>query len=169
MIQAVIPGMRERKSGLIINMSSGAGVRAQVTVSTYASSKFALEAMSESVSHGLAHFNVKLLIAEPGPFWTTILEDSVANWTDSGTEYKGTSLEQTMKMMKGSDGQQVGDIWKGAERIFEVVTSSGTAEGQESSLRLPLGKAPTQALREKARHFKAVASEFEYLALTTVF
>ena len=84
-------------------------------------------------------------------------EDSVANWTDLGAEYKRTPLEQTMEMMKRSDGQQVGDIWKGAERIFEVVTSSGTAEGQESLLRLRLGKAPTQALREKAHHFKAVA------------
>ncbi|PVH82206.1 putative short chain oxidoreductase/dehydrogenase [Cadophora sp. DSE1049] len=166
-MQAVIPGMRNRRSGLIINMSSGAGVRAQATVSMYSSSKFALEAMSESISYELAHFNVKILIVEPGPFRTTILGNTAASWTELGPGYKGTPVEETMRKMRKGDGQQVGDVWKGAERIFEVITTSGMGEGKKSLLRLPLGEAPVQALREKARHFQEVANEFEELALST--
>jgi NAD(P)-dependent dehydrogenase (short-subunit alcohol dehydrogenase family) len=65
-IQAVVPDMRQRKSGCIINISSVAGKIANSPLSCYAASKFALEAISEALAQEMNTFNVRVAIVEPG-------------------------------------------------------------------------------------------------------
>lgn len=65
-IQAVVPGMRQRKSGCIINISSIAGKIANSPSGCYAASKFALEAISEALAQEMISFNVRVAIVEPG-------------------------------------------------------------------------------------------------------
>lgn len=64
--QAVLPGMRERRSGRILNMSSIAGKIASPLMGAYASSKFALEGLSDSLRLELAPFGVRVVLIEPG-------------------------------------------------------------------------------------------------------
>ena len=64
--QAVLPIMRRQKSGTIINISSGAGRFGFPTGSAYVSTKFAVEGLSESMSHELEPFGIKVIIVEPG-------------------------------------------------------------------------------------------------------
>jgi NAD(P)-dependent dehydrogenase (short-subunit alcohol dehydrogenase family) len=64
--QAVLPTMRRRKSGTIVNISSGAGRFGFPSGSAYASTKFAVEGLSESISYELEPFGVKVVIVEPG-------------------------------------------------------------------------------------------------------
>jgi len=64
--QAVLPTMRRRKSGTIVNISSGAGRFGFPSGSAYASTKFAVEGLSESMSYELEPFGVKVVIVEPG-------------------------------------------------------------------------------------------------------
>lgn len=70
--QAVLPGMRERKSGRIINVTSVAGRLAAAGQSAYAASKFALEAASESLAAEVKPFNIRVNVVEPGVIETPI-------------------------------------------------------------------------------------------------
>ncbi len=65
-INAVLPAMRERGRGVIVNVSSGAGRMATPLNGVYAASKFALEALSESLHYEAGHFGVRVHIVEPG-------------------------------------------------------------------------------------------------------
>ncbi len=65
-IKAVVPAMRERKSGCIINVTSVAGRVATSPLAPYAASKFALEALSEALAQEMKTFNVRVAIVEPG-------------------------------------------------------------------------------------------------------
>jgi NAD(P)-dependent dehydrogenase (short-subunit alcohol dehydrogenase family) len=65
-IQAVVPQMRQHKSGCIINVASVAGKVANSPLAPYAASKFALEALSEALAQEMKTFNVRVAIVEPG-------------------------------------------------------------------------------------------------------
>lgn len=64
--QAVLPIMRKQKSGIIVNVSSGAGLFGYPGGSAYVSSKFAIEGLSESISYELDQFGIKVVLIEPG-------------------------------------------------------------------------------------------------------
>ncbi len=76
LIQAVIPGMRERKTGTIVNVSSIAGRFVAPNNAVYASSKYALEALSESLALQLKPFNIRVAIIEPGVIATSFFENA---------------------------------------------------------------------------------------------
>jgi NAD(P)-dependent dehydrogenase (short-subunit alcohol dehydrogenase family) len=65
-IQAVVPQMRQRKSGCIINVASVSGHIANSPLAPYTASKFALEALSEALAQEMKTFNVRVAIVEPG-------------------------------------------------------------------------------------------------------
>jgi NAD(P)-dependent dehydrogenase (short-subunit alcohol dehydrogenase family) len=74
MIRTVLPGMRERRSGRIINVTSISGRVALPGVSAYNSSKFAVEGLSESLRYELLPFNIFVSLVEPGTFRTDIFD-----------------------------------------------------------------------------------------------
>jgi NAD(P)-dependent dehydrogenase (short-subunit alcohol dehydrogenase family) len=70
--QAVLPIMRKQKSGIIVNISSGAGKIAIPVQSAYVSTKFAIEGLSESMAYELEPFGIKVVLVEPGFIKTKI-------------------------------------------------------------------------------------------------
>ncbi len=68
--KAVLPGMRERKSGRVVNVSSISGLVGAPGTSAYCASKFALEGWSESLRHELRPFGVRIVLVEPGTYRT---------------------------------------------------------------------------------------------------
>ena len=70
--QAVLPVMRKQKSGIIVNISSGAGKIAIPVQSAYVSTKFAIEGLSESMAYELEPFGIKVVLVEPGFIKTNI-------------------------------------------------------------------------------------------------
>ncbi len=72
MMQAVLPGMRARRSGTVVNLSSVSGKVAAPLSGFYAASKFALEAVSEALHVEAAHFGIHVVVIEPGYFTTNL-------------------------------------------------------------------------------------------------
>ncbi len=86
MIQAVLPSMRERRAGCIVNVTSIAGRVATPNQIAYSASKHALAAASEALAHEVAAFGVRVAIIEPGVIQTAIFENSAP-----ATRYDKTS------------------------------------------------------------------------------
>src|SRR3954463_8689001 len=71
--RAVLPVMRDQRSGLVVTMSSTAGILGQEFCTAYAASKFALEGWSESLTPEVAPFGIRTMLVEPGFFRTELL------------------------------------------------------------------------------------------------
>lgn len=82
-IRAVVPGMRERGAGAVVNVTSVAGRLAAALVSQYHCSKWALECASETLAFELKASGVRVAIIEPGFFVTPILDKAAESWSDS--------------------------------------------------------------------------------------
>ena len=82
MNRAVLPHMRERRSGLLIQVSSLVGRVVLPFFGVYTASKFAVEALAESYRYELSSFGVDSVIVEPGPFRTKLFANSPANEAD---------------------------------------------------------------------------------------
>ena len=78
MVQAVLPHMRERRSGTIVNLTSIAGRIAMPNQVPYTASKWALEGASEALAHEVRRFGVRVKIVEPGVIMTSIFENAKA-------------------------------------------------------------------------------------------
>jgi len=154
-IQAVLPSMRERKSGSIVNISSTAGFHGFPGASLYVASKFALEGLSETLSNELAPFNISILIVEPGPFKTNVLQPS--NMIPISELYKGTPAEHAFRVMEDYrvKGTQPGDTSKAAKIIFESVAGGDASRLIGKVTRLPLGRNAIDLLGKKIQTLQA--------------
>jgi NAD(P)-dependent dehydrogenase (short-subunit alcohol dehydrogenase family) len=81
-IQAVVPGMRDRRHGVIVNVSSVAGRFSSAPQAPYAASKWALEAASESLAQEVKPFGIRVAIVEPGVIATPIFDKAPHGETD---------------------------------------------------------------------------------------
>jgi NAD(P)-dependent dehydrogenase (short-subunit alcohol dehydrogenase family) len=95
-IQAVLPGMRERRQGAIVNVTSVAGLIAMPNQIAYSASKWALECAGEALAHEVWRFGVRVVNVEPGVVTTSIFENSAA-----ATRYDKTSPYQPLMRRNG--------------------------------------------------------------------
>lgn len=123
LMQAVLPGMRERRSGTIANVSSLSGVLAEPYNGIYAASKHALEAASESLYYESHPFGVRILIIEPGGhdtrgYWRAREERRLSE-DSPHFEYGNRFMEAVTKHLPGAD--KPGDPQVVAEAIYNGV------------------------------------------------
>lgn len=85
-MRAVLPVMRQQRSGHIINISSVAGVVGFKHCAAYAASKFAIEGLSLSVATEVEQFGIKITLVEPGFFRTDLLDDQNVRWPSNAIE-----------------------------------------------------------------------------------
>ncbi|MFF8400414.1 oxidoreductase [Streptomyces sp. NPDC015684] len=131
LVRAVLPHMRERRSGAIVQMSSMGGQMSFAGFGAYSGTKFALEGISEALADEVAEFGIKVLIVEPGGFRTSLMESGRAGVSaDSGIYAK---VGETRGFVSGGDGTQPGDPAKAAALILAALGAERTP------LRLPLG------------------------------
>ncbi len=135
-VKALVPQMRERRSGVIINISSLAGRLTCPPLTAYSSSKWALEALSEALAGELKTFNVRVLLVEPG-----IIDTAMARRIgDCAAESPYGQTARFAAMFKGSLQNPVPPSLV-AEKILEIV-QNGTWQ-----LRHPVGPDVTPFLQ----------------------
>ena len=163
MTKEVLPVMRQQGSGHIVQISSQAGFRAGAGFGLYNASKFALEGFSEALALEVAPFGIRVTIVEPGPFRTQFLGTSMKVASHKIEAYEKTTVGQMYQYMERMNGKQEGDPVKAARAIVDYVYSDSKA------LRLPLGKAPVQAIRAKLKQVEEDLNANEGIAVSTVF
>lgn len=132
--RAVLPGMRARRSGHIVNISSIGGLRAFPGVGYYNATKFAVEGLSESLAAEVAPLGIKVTIVEPSGFRTDWAGRSANESTAVIADYADTAGVNSRGIRERS-GRQAGDPARAAAAIVDVVGSP------DPPLRLLLGKA----------------------------
>ena len=162
--RAVLPSMRARRSGHIINMSSVAGYSAYEGFGVYSSTKFAVEGLSEALHLELAPLGIRVTVVEPGFFRTDVLDSSkslsvAAEQIDDYAETAGAMRDA----VPGYNHNQPGDPAKLAQAILEIVNSS------EPPLRLPLGPDTLARMTEKNALVQKESSAWHALAASTDF
>jgi len=130
---AVLPGMRKRRSGHIVNISSIGGLVSFGATGYYHATKYAVEGLSESLSIETAPLGIKVLIVEPGPFRTDWSGRSLIESKTVIDDYDSTAGLRR-RQSRANSGKQKGDPVRGAEAIITAVTSPNPP------LRLILGK-----------------------------
>lgn len=158
LMRAVLPHMRERRSGAIVQMSSMGGQISFAGFSAYSGTKFALEGMSEALADEVRPLGIKVLIVEPGAFRTGFF----AATTDSEqiADYSAT-VGRTRQMVQVGDGHQPGDPAKAAAAIIAAI------DAPETPLRLPLGDDAVDAISGHLDSVRAELATWEKIARHT--
>ncbi|WP_369036680.1 MULTISPECIES: oxidoreductase [Streptomyces] len=132
LVRAVLPHMRQRGSGTIVQMSSAGGQVSTPGFAAYSGTKFALEGMSEALAAEVRGFGIKVLIVEPGVFRTELFDSGRAGTSRDLGAYTAT-VGAVRRMVAENDGAQQGDPAKAAALILAAV------DAEHPPLRLPLG------------------------------
>jgi len=143
--RAVLPVMRTQRSGLVVVISSTAGITGQEFCSAYAAAKFGLEGWTESLTPELAPFGIRTMLVEPGFFRTELLTPESTSYAEPTIEDYIERTKQTVAAWNGMNGQQGGDPAKLAEALIQL-TDTG-----EPPLRWAAGADAVQTLEQKAR------------------
>jgi NAD(P)-dependent dehydrogenase (short-subunit alcohol dehydrogenase family) len=123
MIKAVLPGMRARRSGAIVNISSIGATVTPVGSGYYAAAKAAVEGLSGALRGELAPLGISVTVVEPGAFRTDFAGRSLVQSAAAIDDYAGTA-GQRRKENDTMDGNQAGDPAKAGAAILTAVESS---------------------------------------------
>jgi NAD(P)-dependent dehydrogenase (short-subunit alcohol dehydrogenase family) len=122
MIWAVLPGMRQRRSGCIVNLSSLAGLRGSPALGYYNASKFAVEGLSAALRQEVEPLGIQVMVVEPSGFRTDWAGRSANESAHQIDDYLPTA-GQVRAAVRASSGQQPGDPVRAAKAIVEAVAS----------------------------------------------
>jgi NAD(P)-dependent dehydrogenase (short-subunit alcohol dehydrogenase family) len=162
LIRAVLPGMRERGTGAIVQMSSMGGRFTFPGVGAYSSTKFALEGWSEALAKEVERFGIRVLIVEPGAFRTSFNGPGALLMSQPIPAYN-EQIEPLRTVMPDDDGKQPGDPAKAAAAILQALDS------EDPPLRLALGNDAVDGIAESLDSAKAEPAAWERVGRSAVF
>ena len=119
--RAVLPVMRKQRSGLLVTISSTAGISGQMFCTAYAAAKFGLEGWMESLTPEIAPFGIRTMLVEPGFFRTELLSNSSTTYADPAIDDYADKTREIVSAWKGMDGKQGGDAAKLADALVKLV------------------------------------------------
>ncbi len=161
-IRAVLPHMRQRRQGHIVNITSVGGFVGGPGWGLYCASKFALEGLSDCLAMEVAPLGIGVTIVEPGAFRTSLGSSGTTTVQKTIDDYAAT-VGKTREWRAGSSGRESGDPVKAAQAILRAVDSPNPP------LRLVLGADALQAVRGKLEQMTQEADEWEPTTLGTAF
>lgn len=162
MMRAILPIMRQQRSGHILNLSSVGGMVSFAATGIYCSTKFAVEGLSEALSQEVAPLGIKVTIVEPGAFRTDFNGRSLAVPEQPIDDYAETT-NGFLDWLQQMDGKQPGDPVKAAQAMIQAV------ESESPPLRLALGEDAVSAIEQKLQSVKAEVDEWRSTSLATAF
>jgi NAD(P)-dependent dehydrogenase (short-subunit alcohol dehydrogenase family) len=161
--RAVLPYMREARSGRILNVSSIGGYRGAAGFGVYCSTKFAVEGLSEALHDELAPLGIHVTVIEPGYFRTDFLDaSSLAVSPTIIADYEATA-GRVRRMSAGLSHNQPGD----PSRLAKVLVA--LADVPNPPIRLPLGSDTVAAIEEKHASDAAIVAAWRDVAVSTDF
>jgi NAD(P)-dependent dehydrogenase (short-subunit alcohol dehydrogenase family) len=140
--RAALPHLRRQRSGHFVQMSSLNGVEGLAGGGYYATSKFAIEGLSESLADEVASLGIRVTIVEPGPHRTRFASARSAPRARPISDY-ADSVGKTREILSQLDGNQPGDPARAADAILRAV------ESDDPPLRLPLGQMALDNIRAR--------------------
>jgi NAD(P)-dependent dehydrogenase (short-subunit alcohol dehydrogenase family) len=158
MAKAVLPGMRARRLGHIINISSMTGLVSNPGAGYYSASKFAMEAMTECLAKELAPFGIKSSAVEPGAFRTKWAGGSMKQ-TSTPLEAYADTVGARRNFIKGMDGKQAGDPVKCAHAVLRIALSP------DAPVHLLLGQDVLGAFKQKLADLQKNVADWEAVTL----
>jgi NAD(P)-dependent dehydrogenase (short-subunit alcohol dehydrogenase family) len=161
--RAVLPVMRGQRSGLIVQISSTAGITGQEFVSAYAASKFAVEGWIESLTPEIAPFGIRTMLVEPGFFRTELLTEESTNYARPSINDYAEKTKQTVTAWKGMNGLQGGDPAKLAKVLIQL------ASQDDPPFRWPAGADAIETFERKANDLLAQANAYRDLSSSLAF
>jgi NAD(P)-dependent dehydrogenase (short-subunit alcohol dehydrogenase family) len=162
MIKAVVPSMRKRRSGHILNITSMGGFITMPGIAYYCGSKFALEGISETIAKELRGFGIKVTAVAPGSFRTDWAGRSMVRAGRSIDDYDAL-FEPIRRAREEKSGKQAGDPAKAAQALLKVIASPNPP------VHLLLGNDALKFVKEKLAAFSTEMGEWEHITTSTDF
>jgi NAD(P)-dependent dehydrogenase (short-subunit alcohol dehydrogenase family) len=156
--RAALPVMRAQRSGLLITISSTAGLLGQEFCTAYAASKFGVEGWIESLTPEVAPFGIRTMLVEPGFFRTELLTPESTRYAEASIDDYTERTERTVAGWKSMNGQQVGDPAKLANALVQL------AALENPPLRFAAGADAVGAFEQKANDLLAQANAHRELS-----
>ena len=149
--RAVLPVMRAQRSGLVVAISSTAGITGQEFCTAYAAAKFGVEGWMESLTPEVAPFGIRTMLVEPGFFRTELLTPESTKYAEPSIEDYAERTRQTVAAWSGMNGLQGGDPARLAGALIRL------AGQDEPPLRFPAGANAVATIEQKAQTLLAQA------------
>lgn len=141
--RAVLPSMRARRTGYLINVASMGGYQASPVLGVYGSTKFAIEGLSEALHAELKPLGIKVSVIGPGAYRSDFLDKSSLRSAESRIDDYASMRAKAHAYAESNNHKQPGDPAKLAQTLLQL------AELAEPPLRLPIGPDAVQRLRTK--------------------
>lgn len=162
MIKAVLPGMRARRRGHIVNVTSMGGFITMPGISFYCGSKFALEGVSEALGKEVAPFGIRVTALAPGQFRTDWAGRSMDRTPRSIADYDGV-MDPVRAARQAKSGHQPGDPDKAAQALLALVAADAPP------VRLFLGADALGLVTQKLEAMRDEIATWEPLSRSTGF
>jgi len=156
--RAVLPVMRAQRSGLVVAISSTAGIVGQEFCTAYAAAKFGVEGWVESLTPEVAPFGIHTMLVEPGFFRTELLTPESTTYAEPSIDDYAERTRQTVAAWNAMNGQQGGDPAKLASALVQL------AGQQEPPLRWAAGADAVEVVENKAKALLAQAGAYRQLS-----
>ncbi len=156
--RAVLPVMRAQRSGLVVTISSTAGIVGQEFCTAYAASKFGVEGWMESLTPEVAPFGIRTMLVEPGFFRTELLSPESTKYAEATIDDYAERTRETVAGWKSMDGRQGGDPAKLANALVRL------ADEDEPPLRFVAGADAVATVEQKANTLLAQADAYRELS-----
>ncbi|VVE61842.1 short-chain dehydrogenase/reductase [Pandoraea anapnoica] len=160
MMKAVLPFMRERRRGHILNITSMGGHITMPGIAYYCGSKFALEGISSSLAKEVKPFGVAVTAVAPGSFRTDWAGRSMARTPRSIPDYDA-SFDPVRRAREEKSGKQLGDPVKAARAMLAAIDSA------HPPAHLLLGSDALKLVRENLKALECEFSQWETVTLST--